>query len=62
MLKKLLLLLTLCSGLILTAHPPTLEYLNAYGGSGIDAATSSALAGQGNLCVVGHYQDTVERL
>lgn len=60
MLNKLLLLLTLTSGSSLTAQIPTLDYLNAYGGSGFDAVTSNALDDQGNLYVAGHYQDTVD--
>ncbi len=60
MLKKLFLLCTLITSLVLRAQTPALEMLNAYGGSGDDIVRASALDGQGNIFAAGHYSDTVD--
>lgn len=60
MLKKLLLLCTLLSGLVLTAQVPALDWAYAFGGPSNDAIWASELDAQGNIYNVGYFNDTVD--
>ncbi len=60
MLKKLLLLCTLLTGLLLNAQMPALEWAKSFGGTSIDVVNESRLDSQGNVISVGTFEDSVD--